>query len=188
MTLQILIEKECARMGVSDQEFTRLIGIKKFHKVKPFIEQVKCNQMKKMLPMRHRIVDVLDVTIEQVDEAIQASKDAYYGEIKAAWRASFQPHAVLVTANKIPSPIFVAAITGSALKLYIVPPENLSQLAWPSWIGQAGLPNMFQKRFWHLARLKALLSITHQITQSVSTSWAIRLRHSVPLIAEVAPR
>jgi hypothetical protein len=46
----------------------------------------------------------------------------------------------------------------------------------------------FQKMFWHLARLKALLSITHQITQSVSTSWAIRLRHSVPLIAEVPPR
>ena len=40
VTLQILIEKECARMGVSDQEFTRLIGIKKFHKVKPFIEQL----------------------------------------------------------------------------------------------------------------------------------------------------
>jgi len=136
ITLQILIEKECARMGVSDQEFTRLIGIKKFHKVKPFIEQVKCNQMKKMLPMRHRIVDVLDVTIEQVDEAIQASKDTYYGEIDAAWRASFQPHAVLVTANKIPSPIFVAAITGSAKKLYIVPPANLSQLAWPSWIAK----------------------------------------------------
>jgi hypothetical protein len=74
-------------MGLSDQEFTRLIGIKKFHKVKAFIEQVKCNQMKKMLPMRHRIVDVLDVTIEQVDEAIQASKDTYYGEIDAAWRA-----------------------------------------------------------------------------------------------------
>ena len=47
MTLQILIEKECARMGVNDQEFTRLIGIKKFHKAKTFIEQVKCNQIKK---------------------------------------------------------------------------------------------------------------------------------------------
>ena len=134
MTLQILIEKECARMGVNDQEFTRLIGIKKFHKAKAFIEQVKCNQMKKMIHMRHQIVDVLDVTIEQVDEAIQVSKDAYYGEIDAAWRASFQPHAVLITANKIPSPIFVAAITGLAQKLYIVPPANLPQLAWPSWI------------------------------------------------------
>ena len=50
MTLQILIEKECARMGVSDQEFTRLIGIKKFHKAKAYIEQVRCNQVKKMLP------------------------------------------------------------------------------------------------------------------------------------------
>lgn len=137
MTLQILIEKECARMGVNDQEFTRLIGIKKFHKEKAFIEQVNCNQMKKMIHMRHQMVDVLDVTIEQVDEAIQTSKDAYFGQIDAAWRASFQPHAVLITVNKIPSPIFVAAITGSAKKLYIATPTNLSPLAWPSWFAKS---------------------------------------------------
>jgi hypothetical protein len=42
----------------------------------------------------------------------------------------------LVTANKIPSPIFVTAITGLAQKLYIVPPANLSQFAWPTWIAK----------------------------------------------------
>ena len=42
----------------------------------------------------------------------------------------------MVTGNKIPSPIFVATITGSAQKLYIAPPANLSQLAWPSWIAK----------------------------------------------------
>ena len=133
MTLQVLIEKECARMGVTDLEFTRLIGIKKFHKGKRFIEQVKGNQMEKMIHMRHQMANVLDVTLEQVDSAIKESKDAYYRKIDADWRAVFQPHAVLITANKIPSPIFVAAITGSAQKLYIGTPANLSQLAWPSW-------------------------------------------------------
>jgi len=87
-----------------------------------------------MIHMRHQMVDVLDVTIGQVDEAIQASKDAYYGRIDAAWRATFQPHAVLITANRIPSPIFVAALTGAAQKLYIDPPANISKLAWPGWL------------------------------------------------------
>jgi len=134
ITLRVLIQTECARTVVNEQEFTRLLGIKKFHKAKSFIEQVNGNRMKKMIHMRHQMVDVLDVTIGQVDEAIQASKDAYYGRIDAAWRATFQPHAVLITANRIPSPIFVAALTGSAQKLYIDPPANISKLAWPGWL------------------------------------------------------
>lgn len=136
MTLQVLIEKECTRMGVTDLEFTRLIGIKKFHKVKPFIKQVKGNQMGKMIHMRHQMANVLDVPIEKLDRAIQASKDAYYGKIDADWRAAFQPHAVLVTANKIPRPIFVAVMTGSAQKLYIIPPDSLSKLSWPVWLAR----------------------------------------------------
>ena len=42
-------------MGGTDQEFARLIGIKKFHKAKAFIEQVKGNQMEKMIHMRHQL-------------------------------------------------------------------------------------------------------------------------------------
>ena len=89
-----------------------------------------------MAHLRHQMADALDVTVAQVDGSIQASKDAYYAKLDADWRAAFQPHAVLVTANKIPNPIFIAVMTGSARKLYITPPDNISQLAWPGWVAK----------------------------------------------------
>ena len=133
VVLSSLIQMECTRIGLDEQEFVCLLGIKKSHKTSAFAEQLKNNQMAKIIQFRYKLVDILNVTLEQVDEAIQASKNAYYAQVDAAWRASFQPHAVLITANKIPSPIFAAAITGSAQKLYIGAPANLSKLAWPSW-------------------------------------------------------
>jgi hypothetical protein len=51
----------------------------------------------------------IDETRRQVAEALEAERHVQ----RAAWRAAFKPHAIILTEKGVPQPIFVAAIIGA---------------------------------------------------------------------------
>ena len=54
----------------------------------------------------------LGVPVEVVQKAVDDTARQLLEADEAAWRASFKPHAIILTDRKIPQPIFVAAMIG----------------------------------------------------------------------------
>jgi hypothetical protein len=66
-----------------------------------------------------RLPTALDLPIEAVTEAVAETKRQYWAKVDAEWRASFVPHAVILTEHRIPTSIIMAVITGADRHLWV---------------------------------------------------------------------
>lgn len=141
--LSDLIEARRAELGLSEREFFHAIGIRNPNKGPAMMEHIRTGRMKSMVHMRRQIATALQVSIDEIDAAIDASTRWRAAMLNEAWRAAFRPHAVLTTSREIPSPIFAAALTGAERKLYVSFLEGLPELRWPEHVAALlpeGLP------------------------------------------------
>ena len=143
MTLKELVANRMEVLGLSDRDFTRLLGIRNPNKARAFIERAQADDMKGMVHMRHQIANALQVPVFEVENAIQASKQADFQRHDAEYRAIFKPHAMLTTTYSVPQPIHAALLTGAPEKLRIEIPADLPKVRWPQFVADQlpdGLP------------------------------------------------
>jgi hypothetical protein len=57
--------------------------------------------------------DLINRAVEETRRQIEHARYRAAQEEEAAWRASFKPHAIILTERNRPEPIFVAAFTGT---------------------------------------------------------------------------
>jgi len=140
-TLSELLERRMVERQVGVKALNDELGIRNVGKGRALLDRIRRDDMKGVVHHRRELAAALEVPVEEIDVAIKASRARYYKRIDDAWRASFRPHAVLTTTREIPQPIFVAALTGAEKRLYIDPPDDLPEPAWPGYVA-ARLPPM----------------------------------------------
>lgn len=134
MTLSKLVEMRLTDLGLSREDFTLKLGFKQYAKAQHLFQNLQEDNIGDMPHMRRDFAKILEVPQEVVDEAIQVSRDLRFERQDAAWRAEFQPHAVLTTEREIPRAIFAAALTGADKKLSMLLPAAIPAVQWPKWV------------------------------------------------------
>lgn len=129
-----MIADHMTRHAQNEARFCQMIGIRTPRAVRAFFERLAANDMIHMKHHRRQLAGALDLPIEIVDAAIEHSAERLAAEREAAWRAAFLPHAVLVTQNRRPSQIVIAAMAGAEKKMSIELPASLPKLSWPKHV------------------------------------------------------
>lgn len=142
MTLKDLIDTRSIALSLSEAALTEAIDIRNPIKAQAFLARVRDDRMKGMEHMRRDLATALAVSLEEVDAAIDASRQARWARFDAEWRTAFVPHAMLTTTNRIPQPIFAAAMTGATEKLRIDLPEAVPRVNWPRWVADRLPPGL----------------------------------------------
>jgi hypothetical protein len=86
------------------------------------------------------LAEALDVSGDALNAAIAETRRSAHAAQEAARRAAFTPHAVVLTERRVPQPIFVAVMTGSAQRLRIDFPPGLSPAGYAE-AARAALPD-----------------------------------------------
>ena len=133
-TIGGLIVTRLEALGMSEADLMAGLGFRHIDKWRAFIEGLHADQTKSAFLLRRRIAELLEVPVGEVEAASEASDNAQQERFNAAYRASFVPHAILMTAYLIPTPIVAAAVTGSAERLREDLPRDMETVEWPRWV------------------------------------------------------
>lgn len=135
-SLTDLIADHMTRHAQSEAQFCQAIGIRTPQAVCAFFDRLAVNDMIHMKHHRRQLAAALDLPIRTIDAAIHRTADRRAAEREAAWRTAFVPHAVLVTQNRRPSQLVIAALAGAEGKMSIELPPSLPKLSWPKHVVQ----------------------------------------------------
>lgn len=91
------------------------------------------------LKIRDRLGAALEIAPDEIDAAAAEERRRWLEAVEAAYRQSFRPHAIAMMERQVPSPIFVAALTGAERKRRIDFPDDASPASFPT-IARRALP------------------------------------------------
>lgn len=113
LPIETLISKRCEDLSLTSADLVRRCGYgRNVSKGLRRLSDLCDGEFKKTRILLNGLAEALRVSQETIDTAVDQSRQQISEEREAAWRASFVPHAVLVTERRIPHPIFVAAVIG----------------------------------------------------------------------------
>lgn len=114
-----LIEARCAALGLGRGELARRTGYRNPAKALQRLDALLAGDFAKSRDLLRSLPAALGVSPEEVAAALDSSRrqiaaaEAAEQQARdAAWRATFTPHAVILTAETFPRPFFMAAIVG----------------------------------------------------------------------------
>jgi hypothetical protein len=107
-----LISSRCLELDVGPVELVRRCGYKNIAKGLRRLEQLHRGEVKSTRGLISGLPQALDLPAEVVQKAVDDTTKQLHEAHEAAWRASFKPHAIILTDRRIPHPIFVAAMVG----------------------------------------------------------------------------
>jgi hypothetical protein len=103
------------------------------------LDKLLAGDLDKTRDLIHALPAALDVPPEVVEHAIEdtrhqiaAAQEAARHAREAAWRAAFRPHAIILTEQTVPQPIFAVAIIGA---------ERLLRIDFDSGLGPGSYTN-----------------------------------------------
>ena len=112
LPIRVLIETSKKALGLSTSDLVRRLGYRNIPKGLRRLEQVCTGDLKGRDDLIRALPDALEVDRDVVEVAIRETEERLREVHQQAWRASFFPHAIILTERTIPSPIFVAAVIG----------------------------------------------------------------------------
>ena len=118
--LRRLIKERMAELGVRRSEFARRMGYSNISKGCRRIDQMIDGDLHVAVPLRTMLATGLAVEVEAVDQAIETTEAQLHAASSQAYCADFEPHAIVLCENDVPSPIFVYVLAGSA-SLHTIP-------------------------------------------------------------------
>ncbi|WP_425416501.1 hypothetical protein [Oricola indica] len=110
--LSALIERRLDELCIRRADLVRRMGYANVNKGMRRFGDIMNGDMRMAAILREKLAMALEVDIAIVDEAIAETRAAVQDEADRRYRASFKPHAVILTERTIPSPIFAAAFVG----------------------------------------------------------------------------
>jgi len=114
-----LISRRSEELGIGPSELVRRCGYKNIDKGLRRLEELCRGEFQRTRGLISGLPRALGVTVDVVQKAIDDTAKKLHEAEEAAWRASFKPHAIILTDRRIPQPIFVAAIIGASELLRI---------------------------------------------------------------------
>ena len=114
-----LISRRSHELGIGPSELARRCGYKNIGKGLRRLEELCRGEFQRTRGLISSLPRALGVTVDVVQKAIDDTAKQLHEAEEAAWRASFKPHAIILTDRRIPQPIFVAAIIGTRELLQI---------------------------------------------------------------------
>lgn len=119
LALATLIAARCRELGLTRAQLVRRAGYKNVAKGTRRLEELLAGDLDTSkspiqgLPVALELpVDLISRTVEETRQQIEQIRLRAAEEQEAAWRASFEPHAIILTERSRPEPIFVAALIG----------------------------------------------------------------------------
>jgi len=107
-----LIASRSNELGIGPVEVVRRCGYKNIAKGLRRLEDLRRGDIQSTRALISGLPRALGVPVEVVRKAVDDTARQLLDADEAAWRASFKPHAIILTDRKIPQPIFVAAMIG----------------------------------------------------------------------------
>lgn len=128
LPLPTLITERCRESGLSRSELVERSGYKNISKGLRRLDQVYAGDLEKAGALLRGLPKALNLSVESVKQAIDATAEQIAAEAEAAWRASFETAAYLLGTSIVPSQIFFFGLTGGAER-WLKIPLDLSQPA-----------------------------------------------------------
>lgn len=125
--LKTFLEEQIARLGVSRRDLVLRMGYANVAKGLRRLGQLEDGEIRVATDLKRPLAEALGLSLEEVGSAIDAERDAQARAREAAYRASFRPHAVLITERSRPSSIISAMGAGGRRRIDLpetVPPEG----------------------------------------------------------------
>jgi hypothetical protein len=112
VVIRILIENRRRGLGLSKSDLARRLGYRNIAKGLRRLHQVCDGRFEHAEGLLRALPEALELDSLVVEAAIAETLEQLRRTRDEAWRATFVPHAVILTERKTPEPIYVAAIIG----------------------------------------------------------------------------
>ena len=112
LAIETLARDRCEELGLKPVELVRRCGYQNMSKGLRRLEQLRAGDFAGTSGPLRTLPAALQVPVDVVEEAVQATQRYLCEAAEAAWRAAFRPHAVIITERTIPQPIFMACMIG----------------------------------------------------------------------------
>jgi len=119
MSIKTLVEKRSRELGLSRQDVVRRAGYVNLSKGYRRLDALLAGDLHTTRGLIDRLAVALDVPVEVVTEAVEATQREIWAQQDAAWRASFRPHAVILTEHERPTSITMAAFSSADRQLRV---------------------------------------------------------------------
>ena len=112
LPIEDLIRNQCEGLGLRPTDLVRRCGYQNISKGLRRLEELRVGNFVRASGLVRMLPAALEVSSDVVDRAIEQTKRCVRECAEAAWRASFRPHAIIITDRTRPEPLFVAAVIG----------------------------------------------------------------------------
>jgi transcriptional regulator with XRE-family HTH domain len=126
LALTTLITSRRQELGLTRAQFVKRAGYKNEAKGIRRLEGLLAGEVEASKSLIRGLPSALDLpanrithAVEETRRQIEQAQHRAAQEEQAAWRASFKPHAIILTERQWPEPIFVAAMIGVARLLHV---------------------------------------------------------------------
>jgi hypothetical protein len=119
LAIATLITSRCRELGLSKARLVQSAGYKRQPKGIRRLDALMAGDLETTrsliggLPVALRLpTETVSAAIEQTRQQIADEERRADEQAEAQWRATFQPHAIILTERRIPRPMFLAAVIG----------------------------------------------------------------------------
>ena len=112
LPITTLIMSRCQELGLTRAQLVKRTGYKNVSKGIRRLEEVLLGDLQSTKYLIEGLPAALDLPANVINRAVEKTRRQIEEEEEAAWRASFKPHAIILTERERPEPIFVAALIG----------------------------------------------------------------------------
>lgn len=100
-----LVRDGLSRLDVSRNELVRRMGYANLEKGRRRLREVEAGELRTARHLSGRLAEALELPLAEVEAVIEAERDTQARAEEAAYRASFRPHAVLITERNRPGSV-----------------------------------------------------------------------------------
>ena len=117
--IQTLVEDRRKELGLRKQDVVHRAGFKNLSKGCRRYDELLAGELHTARGLINRLPAALELPAETVTEAVDQTRQEFWEAEDGAYRAAFEPHAILITEHRIPTQITFAAITGADRRLWV---------------------------------------------------------------------
>ncbi|MEW5965266.1 MAG: hypothetical protein AB1749_17105 [Pseudomonadota bacterium] len=107
-----LVDRRRRELGLTPADLIRNCGYRNVAKGLRRLAQLRSGDLAAAAGLIERLPAALDLALQDLDDAVARTRRQQSEAADAAWRATFAPHAIILTERSVPQPIFVAALIG----------------------------------------------------------------------------
>lgn len=134
-----LISRRMDELGLSENQLFLRLGLRSPERGAAMMRRIVSGTLEGIGYLREPLARTLQVPVSEVDAAIAVSRSWRRARLERLWRASFEPHAVLLTHPRPPKVAAAALRLAGAGKLIVTLPPSVPVVCRPRWV-QSRLP------------------------------------------------